>query len=425
MKVLVVGGGGREHALCWRLAASPQVSELTCAPGNAGIADVAVCVEANVADVAGVVGLARERGVEFVVIGPEAPLAAGLADALEDAGIEAFGPSAGAARIEASKSFARDLCARAGVPSPAWGAFIAPQQAKDYARALGVPLVVKADGLAAGKGVRVCRSLVEADDAIDALLGGSLGPAGSRIVVEEFLHGEEVSVFALVHGPSVMWLADAQDHKRAGEGDTGPNTGGMGAFAPAPSMTAELRNTVMARILRPVARALTDAGCPFRGVLFAGLMVTEGVPRVLEFNARFGDPECQVLMPRLRSDLLALLRAARRGALDRLRVRWSDGAALTVVLATEGYPGHTEPGSVLRGVEAAAHEKGVTVFHAGTIRGDDGALHAAGGRVLSVTAVGADLAAARRRAYDAVGRIDWPQGFYRRDIGWRAVAGRR
>ena len=420
MRVLVVGGGGREHALCWALAASPLVSELSCAPGNAGIADIASCVDIDAGDIAGLTAFARKTGVELAVVGPEAPLAAGLADSLNAAGIAAFGPSAAAARLEASKSFARDLCARAGVPAPTYGSFTTPSEAKAYARVLGAPVVVKADGLAAGKGVRVCRSAVEADSAIDSLLGGALGPAGDRIVIEEFLAGEEISALALVHGTQVMWLTSAQDHKCVGEGDTGPNTGGMGAYSPAVAMTPTLEETVIARILRPIAEEMQRQGQSYRGVLFAGLMLVDGDPYVLEFNARFGDPECQTILPRLRSDLLTLIMATCEGGLDRVSARWTDEAALTVVLAAKGYPGAYERGSIIRGVEAAGREPDVTVFHAGTTV-EGGVMRADGGRVLNVTAIGSDVAEARRRAYAGVDRIDWPEGFCRRDIGWRAV----
>jgi len=420
MNVLVVGSGGREHALCWSLAASPLVEKLYCAPGSGGIAAEAECIGLAADDVRGIVGFCKRTGIDFVVIGPEDPLVAGLADALGDAGIAALGPSAQAAALEGSKGFTKDLCAGAGIPTAAYGRFADPARARAYAAELGAPVVVKADGLAAGKGVRVCADLAEAGAAIASILGGEFGTAGSQVVVEEYLEGEEVSVFALVHGTQVLLLGSAQDHKRVGEGDTGPNTGGMGAFSPAPMFTPALEAKVLETILQPTAAAMAEGGRPYTGVLYAGLMVAAGEPKLLEYNVRFGDPEAQALLPRLRSDLFTLLLACQEGALDRVDVRWSEQAALCVVLAARGYPGTYENGSVIGGLDAAAFLDDALVFHAGT-RMDGAAVRANGGRVLGITGLGASLAEARERAYAAVDRIDWPQGFCRRDIGGRAA----
>ena len=421
MNVLVVGSGGREHALCWSLAASPLVEKVYCAPGNAGIATEAECVGLDPADGHSIAAFCKHSGIEFVVIGPEGPLVAGLADVLNDAGIAALGPSAKAAVLEGSKGFTKDLCAGAGIPTAAYGRFADPSAARAYAAELGAPVVVKADGLAAGKGVRICADLAEAGAAIDSILAGEFGAAGNQVVVEEYLEGEEVSVFALVHGPQVLLLGSAQDHKRVGEGDTGPNTGGMGAFSPAPLLTPDLETKVLDTILRPTAIAMADAGRAYTGVLYAGLMVAGGEPQLLEYNVRFGDPEAQALLPRLRSDLFTLLLACHEGALDRVDVRWADDAALCVVLAANGYPGAYEKGSAIGGLEEAAALDDVLVFHAGTRR-DGATTRANGGRVLGVTGLGADLGIARARAYAGVDRIRWPGGFCRRDIGARALA---
>ncbi|MDF2095403.1 phosphoribosylamine--glycine ligase [Aquibaculum arenosum] len=423
MKVLVVGGGGREHAICWAIAASPACERLWCAPGNAGIAEVAECLEIPAEDVEGLMAFCREARPELVIVGPEAPLVAGLVDRLEEVGIAAFGPSAAAAALEGSKGFMKDLCARQGIPTAAYGRFTDAAAAKDFAREQGAPIVVKADGLAAGKGVSVCATLAEAEAAIDAaLLEGRFGSAGAEVVIEEFLDGEEVSFFALCDGTTALPLASAQDHKRAFDGDAGPNTGGMGAYSPAPLMTPALQERVMREIVEPTVRGMAAEGRPFRGVLFAGLMIaSDGTPRLLEHNVRFGDPECQTLMLRLESDLLAVLSAAAKGRLSEVSLSWSPQPALTVVLAAEGYPDSYEKGTKIRGLEQAAQVEGVTLFHAGTRRAEDGSLQAAGGRVLNVCAQGEDLAQARERAYAAVARIDWPQGFCRKDIGWRAL----
>ena len=420
MNVLVVGSGGREHALCWQLAASPLLGTLWCAPGNAGIESEATCVALDPMDFERLVSFCREKAIDFVVVGPEAPLCAGLVDRLEADGIAAFGPRKAAARIEGSKGFMKDLCARHGVPTAAYRRAGSLADAEAFIAEQGAPVVVKADGLAAGKGVVLARTEDEAVWAARAALDGAFGDAGAELVIEEMMVGEEASYFALVDGETVLPLETAQDHKAAGDGDTGPNTGGMGAYSPAPAMTPALCEEARTRIVEPLVRALAEDGAPYSGVFYAGLMLTADGPKLLEVNARFGDPECQVLVARLRSDLLAALVAAHDGELRDFDLRWRDKAALCVVLATEGYPGAYEKGSAIRGIDAAEALGDVTVFHAGTARGEDGVV-AAGGRALGVTALGADVAAAQRRAYDAVDRIDWPEGFCRRDIGWRAV----
>ena len=427
MKVLVVGSGGREHALAWKLSSSPLLGRLYCAPGNAGIAGVAECVPIAAGDVDGLVDFARRTGIDFVVVGPEVPLVAGLVDRLEEAGIRAFGPSAAAARLEGSKGFMKDLCARYAIPTAAYARFSDADAARAYVALKGAPIVVKADGLAAGKGVTVARTVEEALAAIDdCLVASRFGNAGAELVIEEFMAGEEASFFALVDGETALPLAAAQDHKAVFDGDRGPNTGGMGAYSPAPVVTPDLANQVMERIIRPTVRAMDAEGHPFRGFLFAGLMIsqTEAGPeaRLLEFNTRFGDPECQVLMKRLDGDLLPLLLAAAEGRLAGMSVGWSEDAALCVVMAATGYPGDVKKGGEIRGLADAGAVEGVTVFHAATKAGADGAMLADGGRVLGVTARGATVRAAQSRAYAAVDRIEWAEGFCRRDIGWRAVA---
>ena len=422
MRVLVVGSGGREHALCWAIAASPLCDALYCAPGNPGIEAEATCVPVAATDLDGILQLCAAERIDFVVVGPEAPLVAGLVDRLEAKGIAAFGPTAAAASLEGSKGFTKDLCAKYGIPTAAYRRFHDARAAKDYARAQGAPIVVKADGLAAGKGVTVAASIAEADAAIDdALIANRFGAAGAEVVIEEFLAGEEASFFALTDGKTALPLASAQDHKRVGDGDIGPNTGGMGAYSPAPCVTPEIEAQVMARIIRPTLAAMAQEGRPYKGVLYAGLMLTTNGPMLIEYNARFGDPECQVLLPRLRSDLLPALVAARDGVLDDFDLRWRDEVALCVVIAAKGYPDNPERGSLIRGLEAAAaSDPSVRIFHAGTKRVGD-KLDADGGRVLNVVALGASVKAARDRAYAVVDRIDWPEGFCRRDIGWRAL----
>ena len=421
MRILVVGGGGREHALCWAIAASPLCDALYCAPGNAGIAQDAECVGIAADDVDGLVAFATDQAIDLVVVGPEAPLVLGLVDRLDAAGIRAFGPRADAAMLEGSKGFMKDLCARQVIPTAAYGRFTDADKAKAYIREQGAPIVVKADGLAAGKGVTVAQSVDEALAAVDqAMNDKAFGAAGAELVIEEFLPGEELSFFALVDGESALPLAGAQDHKAVGDGDTGPNTGGMGAYSPAPSLTEALEAEVMETIILPTVRGMAADGHPYRGVLYAGLMLDGGKPKLLEYNVRFGDPECQVLMMRLRSDIVPALVAACDGTLDTFDLRWSDEAALTVVLAANGYPGAYEKGTEIRGLDDAA-ATGATVFHAGTAA-EDARILATGGRVLNVTARGANITDAQANAYAAVDAIDWPDGFCRRDIGWRAVA---
>jgi phosphoribosylamine--glycine ligase len=421
VKVLLVGSGGREHALAWAIAASPLVERLWCAPGNPGIAREATCVPIGATDIPALVAFARENGVDLVVPGPEAPLVAGIADACEAAGIACFGPSAAAARLEGSKAFMKEVCAAAFVPTASSATFTDAEAAKAHVRETGAPIVVKADGLAAGKGVVVATTVAEAEAAIDDFMLARIhGDAGATVVIEECLVGEEVSFFALCDGRNAIPFGAAQDHKRAGEGDTGPNTGGMGAYAPPPAFTPALERQVMDAIVRPTLAEMARRGAPFRGVLFCGLMLTEAGPRVLEFNVRFGDPECQVLMLRLMSDLVPALQASCDGVLDRFAVRFVPDPAIVVVMAARGYPGTPQTGSEIRGLERAARVPNVQVFHAGT-RAEDGRIVAAGGRVLAIGATGATLAAARDAAYAAVDAIDWPEGFCRRDIGWRAL----
>ena len=417
MRVLVVGSGGREHALAWSIAASPLVDALYCTPGNAGIAEEAECIAIRATDIAGLVGFCRRERIDFVVVGPEAPLVLGLVDALEAEGIPAFGPTAGAAALEGSKAFAKDLCLRMQIPTAAHRRFRDPAAAKAFVASHGAPIVVKADGLAAGKGVTVATSLDEAYQAVDAaLVEHRFGDAGLEIVVEDCVSGEEASFFALVDGNTALPLATAQDYKRVGDGDIGPNTGGMGTCSPAPRLDPALEGTVMERIILPAVAAMEREGRPFKGVLYAGLMLTEAGPMLIEFNVRLGDPEAQVLMMRLMSDPLPALVAARDGVLKSVDLRWHAEHAVCIVMAARGYPDEPERGSEIRGLDAAARDPKVKIFHAGTRR-DGERLLADGGRVLGVTALGQDRAAARDRAYAAVDRIEWPEGFCRRDIG--------
>jgi len=419
MNILLLGSGGREHALAWKLAASPLLTKLWAAPGNPGIAEEAECVKLDFADHGSVVRFCRDNAIDLVVVGPEAPLVAGIADDLRAAGIRVFGPSKAAAQLEGSKGFTKDLCARNGIPTAAYRRFTDLAAAKAYVREQGAPIVVKADGIAAGKGVTVAMTVEEALAAVEACLGGAFGSAGAEVVIEECLEGEEASFFCLCDGVTALPFGTAQDHKRVGEGDTGPNTGGMGAYSPAPVMTQRMVEQTMREIVEPTMRGMAELGAPFSGVLFAGLMITAAGPKLIEYNVRFGDPECQVLMMRLKDDLLVLLNAAADGQLAHMSARWRDEVALTVVMAANGYPGTPEKGSTIAGI-AAAREAGAEVFHAGTAVHDD-RLIANGGRVLNVAAVGETVAEAQSRAYQAVARIDWPGGFYRRDIGWRAV----
>lgn len=420
MNILVVGSGGREHALCWAIAASPLTDTLYCAPGNAGIAQVATCLDVAAGDIEGIVDTCNTHEIDFVVIGPEGPLVAGLADALIAVGIKVFGPTRAAAALEGSKGFMKDLCAKYGIPTAAYGRFIDAIEAKEFIARTGAPIVIKADGLAAGKGVIVAETVSAANAAVEDILGGAFGDAGAEIVVEEFLDGEEASLFALCDGDHVLALAGAQDHKRAGDGDTGPNTGGMGAYSPAPILDAAMAERVMAEIVRPTVTAMKAEGRPYQGVFYAGLMIGSDGPKLIEYNVRFGDPETQVLMARLQSDLVPALLACADGQLAHIDLRWKDEAALCVVMAANGYPGTYDKGSVIAGLDAASALDGVTVFHAGTAA-KNGATVATGGRVLGVTALGKDVAEAQSRAYAAIDRIDWPGGFCRRDIGWRAI----
>lgn len=421
MNILLIGSGGREHALAWAIANSPLTDTLYAAPGNAGIAAEATCVALDTSDSSAVITFCRDHDIGLVVVGPEGPLVAGLVDDLAGAGIKAFGPRKAAAALEGSKGFTKDLCARAGIPTAGYGRFTDAETARAYVREQGAPIVVKADGLAAGKGVVVAMTEDDALAAIDACFDGEFGAAGAEVVVEEFLEGEEASLFVLSDGRNALMLATAQDHKRVGEGDTGPNTGGMGAYSPAPVMTEEMTARAMREIVEPTVARLAAEGTPFAGVLYAGLMITDKGPQLIEYNARFGDPECQVMMMRLKDDIVTLMLACVDGTLDRVGARWRDEVALTVVLAAKGYPGIHEKGSEIRGLAELGGDPALKVFHAGT-RAEDGAVLANGGRVLNVTALGATVAEARARAYAAIERIDWPEGFCRRDIGWRAVA---
>jgi phosphoribosylamine--glycine ligase len=424
MRVLVIGSGGREHALCWAIAASPLLTKLWCAPGNPGIAQVAECVAIDALDIAALVAFAQDNEIDLVVPVPEAPLVAGVTDAMEAAGIPCIGPSQAAAQLEGSKAFTKELCDAAGIPTAHWERFDDAEAAREFVRRRGAPIVVKADGLAAGKGVVVAASEPEALAAIDAMMQArAFGEAGASVVIEECLVGEEVSLFALCDGKTALPLGSAQDHKRVGEGDNGPNTGGMGSYSPTPVFSPALQDAAMDGIIRPALAEMARRGTPFRGILYAGLMLTADGVKLIEFNVRFGDPECQALVLRMKSDLLPALQAAYDGELENFDLRWNDASAIAVVMAARGYPEVPEHGSVIRGLERAAAVPNVQVFHAGTEAGADGHIHATGGRVLTVCATGADLRAARDAAYAAVRLIDWPEGFCRRDIGWRALGG--
>jgi phosphoribosylamine--glycine ligase len=420
MNILLLGSGGREHALAWKLASSTLTERLICAPGNAGIRKEAECVALDITDHAAVIAFCRALAIDFVVVGPEAPLVAGIVDDLEAAGIKTFGPTKAAAQLEGSKGFTKDLCRANNIPTAAYARFATAGPAKAHVRKQTLPVVIKADGLAAGKGVIITDNLSDAESAIDLMFGGALGEAGAEVVVEECLVGEEVSFFALCDGETAMPLASAQDHKRVGDGDTGPNTGGMGAYSPATVMTPQMQARVMDEIVVPTLKAMKAMGTPYKGVLFAGLMITNEGPKLIEYNVRFGDPEAQVMMLRLMSDLLPALIAARDGQLKTFDLRWYPNAALTVVMAAKGYPGDYEKGSVIEGLDAAAAVEGVEIFHAGT-KADSGQILANGGRVLCVSARAKTVTEAQARAYRAVDCIDWPEGFCRRDIGWQAV----
>jgi phosphoribosylamine--glycine ligase len=420
MHVLLIGSGGREHAIAWSLAASPLLTKLYVAPGNAGIGQLGECVAIDVSDHGAVIAFCRSYRIDFVVVGPEAPLVAGIVDDLTAAGFKVFGPSKAAARLEGSKRFTKDLCVELAIPTGSHRHFRDAASAKAYVATQQLPVVVKADGLAAGKGVVVAPTRAEAEAAIDACIAGAFGDAGEQVLIEEFLDGEEVSFFALVDGVNALALASAQDHKRAGDGDTGPNTGGMGAYSPPPVMTPQMVRRTMNEIIMPTIAGMAAHGTPFKGVLFAGLMICKDGPKLVEYNVRFGDPECQVLMLRLKSDLLPALIAAADGVLKTFDLRWHEDAALTVVMAATGYPGPYVRGGEIKGLKAAAHLEGVEIFHAGTMRVGD-QIVANGGRVLSVTALGTTIGAAQQRAYEAIRLIDWPGSFWRTDIGWRAI----
>ncbi len=421
MNVLLIGSGGREHALAWALSASAKLGKLFCAPGNPGIAEIAECVSLDLASGAAVADFCRLQNVGLVVIGPEAPLVAGLADELRAAGIACFGPGREAAQLEGSKAFTKALCEEAGIPTAAYAHFTDADAAVAHARAQPLPVVIKADGIAAGKGVAIAGSHDEAEAFIRECFSGRFGDAGSEVVIEEFLEGEEASFFAITDGETVVPLATAQDHKRVGDGDTGPNTGGMGAYSPAPVMSEVMIRRTLDEIVIPTVRRLAERGTPYQGVLYAGLMITSDGPKLIEYNVRFGDPEAQVLMMRIdRPGFLDLIEAASIGTLAGHAPQWREDVAVTIVLAAEGYPGTPKKGGEIKGLEDLGNDD-LMVFHAGTVRDAEGRLRANGGRVLNVTARGESVAAAREKAYAAVERIDWPDGFCRRDIGWRAV----
>ncbi|WP_282168575.1 phosphoribosylamine--glycine ligase [Ruegeria atlantica] len=420
MNILILGSGGREHSLAWAVMQNPKCDRLIVAPGNAGIAQIAECAALDVENGGAVVSFAEENAIDFVIVGPEAPLAAGVADRLREAGVLVFGPSADAAQLEASKSFTKEICDASNAPTAAYARFTEAEPAKAYIREQGAPIVVKADGLAAGKGVIVAMDDQTALEGIDDMFGGAFGGAGAEVVIEEFMEGEEASLFVLCDGEDILSIGTAQDHKRVGEGDTGPNTGGMGAYSPAPVLSAEIEARAMEEIVRPTMAEMKRRGMPFQGVLYAGLMIKDAQPRLVEYNVRFGDPECQVLMMRLGAQVLDLLHAAAEGRLSETQVNWADDHAITVVMAAQGYPGSYVKGSAIKGLDALPEDSGNMVFHAGT-KAVDGQVQAAGGRVLNVTARGDTLQEARDRAYAMVEGVDWPEGFYRRDIGWRAL----
>ena len=420
MNILILGSGGREHALAWAVMQNPKCDKLIVAPGNAGIAQIATCADLDINHGGAVVSFAEENAIDFIIVGPEAPLAAGVSDRLRDAGLLVFGPSEAAAKLEASKAFTKEICAAVDAPTAGYGHFTDAEAAKDYIRQQGAPIVVKADGLAAGKGVIMAFDEATALDAIDDMFGGAFGSAGAEVVIEEFMEGEEASLFVLVDGTNVLSMGSAQDHKRVGEGDTGLNTGGMGAYSPAPVLSAEIEAKAMNEIIKPTMEEMARRGTPYQGILYAGLMIKDGQPRLVEYNVRFGDPECQVLMMRLGAQAMDLMHAAAEGRLDQAQVNWADDHAITVVMAAKGYPGSYEKGTEIKGLDALTEDGHNMVFHAGT-KAQDGKVLATGGRVLNVTARGDSLQEARDRAYAATDVIDWPGGFMRRDIGWRAL----
>ncbi|MDA8585180.1 phosphoribosylamine--glycine ligase [Rhodobacteraceae bacterium] len=420
MNILILGSGGREHSLAWAVLQNPKCDRLIVAPGNAGIAAIADCASLNINDGAAVVEFAEAEAIDFVIVGPEAPLAAGVADDLRAAGFTTFGPSKAAAELEASKRFTKEVCDAAGAPTAAWARFTEVTPAKEYLRKVGAPIVVKADGLAAGKGVVVAMDLAEAETAVDDMLGGAFGDAGAEVVIEEFMDGEEASYFVLCDGLDALPIGTAQDHKRIGEGDTGPNTGGMGAYSPAPVLTEAIAARAMDEIVRPTLAEMVKRGTLYQGVLYVGLMIKDGAPRLVEYNVRFGDPECQVLMMRLGAQALDLLQATAEGRLSEARVNWADDHAMTVVMAASGYPGAYQKGSQINGLGNLSASSAQMMFHAGTAENDT-VIIAVGGRVLNATARGATLQEARDAAYALIDRVDWPEGMCRRDIGWRAL----
>ena len=420
MNILILGGGGREHALAWAVMQNPKCDKLIVAPGNAGIAAIAECADLDVLDGGAVAEFAEANAIDLVIVGPEAPLAAGVADRLREAGLAVFGPSQEAARLEASKAFTKEICDAAGAPTAAYARFTEAGPARAHVRRAGAPIVIKADGLAAGKGVIVAMDEAQALAAIDDMFGGEFGAAGAEVVIEEFMTGEEASYFVLCDGETALPLGTAQDHKRAFDGDAGPNTGGMGAYSPAPILSEAVAARALDEIVRPTLAEMARRGTPYQGILYVGLMIEDGQPRLVEYNVRFGDPECQVLMMRLGAQVLDLIQAATEGRLAEARVNWADDHAMTVVMAARGYPGAYDKGSVIRGLDALPETASQMCFHAGTAQ-RDGATVAVGGRVLNCTARGATLAEARDRAYAMVDAIDWPEGFCRRDIGWRVL----
>ena len=420
MNILILGGGGREHSLAWAVLQNPKCDRLVVAPGNAGIAAIAECAALDICDGGAVATFVEEESIDFVIIGPEAPLAAGVADRLRDAGILVFGPSRAAAQLEASKAFTKEICAAVDAPTAAYGHFSDAGAARDYVSDMGAPIVVKADGLAAGKGVIIAETVAQAHAAIDDMFGGAFGGAGAEVVIEEFMTGEEASFFVLCDGTDVLPIGSAQDHKRVGEGDTGPNTGGMGAYSPAPVLSETVANRALDEIVRPTMAEMARRGMPYQGVLYVGLMIEHGAPRLVEYNVRFGDPECQVLMMRLGAQAFDLMHAAAEGRLADAQVNWANDHAMTVVMAANGYPDAYDKGAVIGGLDALPDTSSQMVFHAGT-KANGGAIMAAGGRVLNVTARGNSLREAATAAYDMVDKIDFPGGFCRRDIGWRAL----
>jgi phosphoribosylamine--glycine ligase len=420
MNILVIGSGGREHSLTWKIAQSPLCDNLYAAPGNGGMDEIATCVPLNDNDHDEVVSFCRDKNIEFVVIGPEAPLVGGLSDRLVAEGIRAFGPSAAASVLEGSKGFTKDLCAKYNIPTAAYGRFKEAAAAKEFTTNQNIPVVIKADGLAAGKGVIIAESMDEAFEAIDDILGGQFGDAGAELVIEEFLSGEEASFFLLCDGENILPFGTAQDHKRVGEGDTGPNTGGMGAYSPAPVMDENMIKRTIDEIIMPTVKGMNAEGAPFKGVFFAGLMITDKGPELIEYNVRFGDPECQTLMMRLDSDIVPALMACADGTLEQMNVIWKEKTAMNVVMAAKGYPGAYEKNTEIKNLKEAESSDKVVIFHAGTKKEADRIL-ATGGRVLNITALDDSVAEAKKTAYEALDKVDWPNGFCRRDIGWRAL----